>query len=225
MTAFRETRRRPTRTGGPDMRHAEVGFLMTDEVVSVVGRTSSAVVGALLVAHDISGVPVMDDDDHVLGVVSRTDLYGRGEGTAEELMSAPAVTVRAERTVTEAARLMTRRGVERLPVVDEEDRLVGIVTRRDLLRVFLRPDHEIRRCVIDDVLAETMGIDPEAVGVRVRDGVVTLDGRLARSSQIRVVVRLARELDGVVAVTGRLTARFDDVRPSPADRSTGGIPG
>ncbi|WP_327169630.1 CBS domain-containing protein [Streptomyces subrutilus] len=207
------------------MRHAEVGFLMTDEVVSVVGRTSSAVVGALLVAHDISGMPVMDDDDHVLGVVSRTDLTGRGESTAEELMSAPAVTVRAERTVTEAARLMTRRGVERLPVVDEEDRLVGIVTRRDLLRVFLRPDHEIRRCVIDDVLAETMGIDSEAVGVRVRDGVVTLDGRLARSSQIRLVVRLARELDGVVAVTGRLTARFDDVHLSPADRSTGGVPG
>ncbi|WP_405699723.1 CBS domain-containing protein [Streptomyces sp. NBC_00069] len=202
------------------MKHAEVGFLMTDEVVSVVGRTPFADVAGLLVEHDISGVPVVDEDDRVIGIVSQTDLIARRDLTAQELMSAPAVTVHAEQTVTEAARLMTRRGVERLPVIDEEDRLVGIVTRRDLLRVFLCPDHEIHRRLIEEVLGETMGLGTDAVDVHVVDGVVTLDGRLARSSQIPIVLRLAGQLDGVVAVADRLTARFDDSRLSQPDRST-----
>lgn len=202
------------------MKHAKVGFLMTDEVVSVLGWTPFRDVARLLVEHDISGVPVVDEDDRVIGVVSQTDLLARSDLAARELMSAPAITVHAEQTVTEAARLMTRRGVERLPVVDEEDRLVGIVTRRDLLRVFLRPDHEIHRCLVEDVLGETMGLGADAVDVHVVDGVVTLDGRLAKRSQIPVVLRLAWQLDGVVAVTARLTARFDDSRPTPPDGST-----
>ncbi|MFD3546012.1 CBS domain-containing protein [Streptomyces sp. NPDC058655] len=206
------------------MKHAKVGFLMTDEVVAVVGRTPSADVAALLVEHDINGVPVVDEDDRVIGVVSHTDLRARGDLTARDLMSSPAVTVRAEQTVTEAARLMTRRGVERLPVVDEEDRLVGIATRRDLLRVFLRPDHEIRRCLVEDVLEETLGIGSDTVDVHVVDGLVTLNGQLARSSQVHVVLRLAGQVDGVVAVTDRLTARFDDSRPVPPVRRTDGVP-
>ncbi|MFF1414638.1 CBS domain-containing protein [Streptomyces sp. NPDC058289] len=204
------------------MKHAKVGFLMTDEVVSVIGRTPSTDVAALLVEHDISGVPVVDSDDRVLGVISRTDLLNQDTLTAQDLMTAPAVTVHAEQTVTEAARLITRRGVTRLPVVDDEDRLVGIVTRRDLLRVFLRPDHEIHRVLVEDVLADTMGIGADAVGVRVVDGVVTLDGRLPKSSQIPVALRLAGQLDGVVAVIDRLTAHANDTRTRTRlpDRST-----
>ncbi|WP_327302827.1 CBS domain-containing protein [Streptomyces sp. NBC_01298] len=204
------------------MKHAKVGFLMTDEVVSVLGRTPSADVAALLVEHDIGGMPVLDADERVLGVVSRTDLLVQDHLTAEDLMTAPAVTVHADQTVTEAARLITRRGVTRLPVVDEEDRLVGIVTRRDLLRVFLRPDHEIHRVLVEDVLADTMGIGADAVSVDVVDGVVTLDGRLSKSSQIPVALRLAGQLDGVVAVIDRLTAHSNDThthtRTAPPDR-------
>ncbi|MCP3754548.1 CBS domain-containing protein [Streptomyces sp. TBY4] len=206
------------------MKHAKVGFLMTDEVVSVVGRTPCADVAALLVEHDISGVPVLDADERVLGVISRADLLVQDDLAAQDLMTAPAVTVHAEQTVTEAARLIARRGVSRLPVVDEEDPLVGIVTRRDLLRVFLRPDHEIRRVLVEDVLADTMGIGADAVGVRVVDGVVTLDGRLSKSSQIPVALRLAGQLDGVVAVIDRLTAHSNDTRTRtapPASRSGG----
>ncbi|WP_330294777.1 CBS domain-containing protein [Streptomyces sp. NBC_00503] len=198
------------------MKHAKVGFLMTDEVVSVLGRTPSADVAALLVEHDISGMPVLDADERVLGVISRTDLLARDRLTAEDLMTAPAVTVHAEQTVTEAARLITRRGVTRLPVIDDEDRLVGIVTRRDLLRVFLRPDHEIHRVLVEDVLADTMGIGADAVSVRVVDGVVTLDGQLPRSSQIPVALRLSGQLDGVVAVVDRLTAHSNDTRARTA---------
>ncbi|MEV7730439.1 CBS domain-containing protein [Streptomyces sp. NPDC087917] len=198
------------------MKHAKVGFLMTDEVVSVLGRTLSTDVAALLVEHDISGVPVVDADERVVGVISRTDLRAQVHLTAQDLMTAPAVTVHAEQTVTEAARLITRRGVTRLPVIDEEDRLVGIVTRRDLLRVFLRPDYEIRRVLVEEVLADTMGIGADSVSVRVVDGVVTLDGRLPRSSQIPVALRLAGQLDGVVAVIDRLTAHSDDTRTRTA---------
>ncbi|MCY0922513.1 CBS domain-containing protein [Streptomyces sp. H27-G5] len=208
------------------MKHAKVGFLMTDEVISVVGRTPSADVAALLAEHDISGVPVVDADERVIGVVSQTDLLVQDHLTAQDVMTAPAVTVHAEQTVTEAARLITRRGVTRLPVVDEEDRLVGIVTRRDLLRVFLRPDHEIRRVLVEDVLADTMGIAADAVNVRVVDGIVTLDGRLAQSSQIPVALRLAGQLDGVVAVINQLTAHSHDARTPtvPADRSAEDVP-
>ncbi|MER6250412.1 CBS domain-containing protein [Streptomyces sp. NPDC001584] len=208
------------------MKHAKVGFLMTDEVISVLGRTPSADVAALLVEHEISGVPVLDADERVLGVISRTDLLAQDHLTAQDLMTAPAVTVHAEQTVTEAARLITRRGVTRLPVVDEEDRLVGIVTRRDLLRVFLRPDHEIRRVLVEEVLADTMGIGADAVSVRVVDGVVTLDGRLSKSSQIPVALRLAGQLDGVVAVIDRLTTHSNDTRTrtAPPDRIAEDVP-
>ncbi|MET3982800.1 CBS domain-containing protein [Streptomyces sp. PvR034] len=206
------------------MKHAKVGFLMTDDVVSVLEGTPFAAVASLLVAHDFSGVPVVDADERVLGIVSRTDLLAHDRPTAQHLMSAPAITVHGEQTVTEAARLMGRYGVARLPVVDDEERLVGIVTRRDLLRVFLRPDHEIRRVLVEDVLADTMGISAGAVSVRVVDGVVTLDGRLPQSSQIPVALRLAGQLDGVVAVIDRLTARFNDTRANPLEGGAADLP-
>ena len=93
--------------------------------------------------------------------------------TAGGLMSTPAVTVPAEAALPEAARLMTQRGIERLPVVDEEDRLVGIVTRRDLLQVFLRSDEEIRQAVQREVVAGALWLSPHIAEVAVYDGVVT----------------------------------------------------
>lgn len=110
---------------------------------------------------------------------------------------------------------MMRSGVERLPVVDDEDRLVGIVTRRDLLRLFLRPDAEIRRRIIEDVVVGTMGLGADAVAVHVIDGVVTLEGQLESRSQIAILTRLAEQLDGVVAVVGHVTAHADAPTPAP----------
>ncbi|MEV6329931.1 CBS domain-containing protein [Streptomyces sp. NPDC051909] len=187
------------------MKHLKVGALMTDRVVSVVPTTPFRDVAKLLAEHDISGAPVLDEDDRVVGVVSESDLLARRQPTARDLMTAPAVTVHAEETVADAARLMVRRGVERLPVVDEEERLVGIVTRRDLLCVFLRPDPEIRRRVQQDVLVEAMGLSADAVDVHALDGVVTLEGRVRTQSQARTLVGLAERVDGVVAVVDRLS--------------------
>ncbi|WP_351224552.1 CBS domain-containing protein [Streptomyces sp. NPDC002133] len=231
------------------MKHSKVGNLMVGEVVSVVPSTPFKDVAKQLAEHDISGLPVLDEDDRVLGVVSESDLLvrqasagsaGRGRRppahgagpvpdsdkrdalTAAELMTGPAVTVHADDTVAEAARTMLRRSVERLPVVDEEDRLVGIVTRRDLLQVFLRPDPEIRRRVIAEVLVDTLGLAPDAVGVHVVDGVVTLEGLLEKRSEIPVLLRLTEQLDGVVSVTDRLTARVEDSR-APSERTADGV--
>ncbi|MET9657440.1 CBS domain-containing protein [Streptomyces sp. NPDC006510] len=221
------------------MKHIKVGDLMTDDVVSVISLTSFKEVAKLLAQHDISGMPVLDDEDRVVGVVSESDLLSRqaaghpdagttapsgAECTAAEIMSTPAVTVHAEESAPEAARLMARSGVERLPVVDDEDRLVGIVTRRDLLRLFLRPDAEIRRRIIQDVLVNTMGLGSDSVTVHVVDGVVTLEGRLKSRSQIAILAYLAEQLDGVVAVVSHVTAPVDGPVPASFQGATHGPP-
>ncbi|MDX3233108.1 CBS domain-containing protein [Streptomyces sp. ME19-01-6] len=193
------------------MKHRKIGNVMTDDVVRVGSGTSSHEVMELLARHRIGGLPVVDEDEKVLGVVSGTDLRtGSDAPTAGQLMSRPAITVRPQDSVVDAARTMARHGVERLPVIDEEDRLVGIVTRRDLLTVFLRPDQEIRAEVIDEVLIRSLWLLPHVVDVTVTDGVVRLEGQLERHSEVPIAVRMAGQVDGVVAVVDRLTYRVDD---------------
>ncbi|GAA3829273.1 CBS domain-containing protein [Streptomyces phyllanthi] len=219
-----------------------VGEVMTREVVEARRETSFKNVARLLDQHRISGLPVVDDDDKVLGVISETDLIhgqvarsvpGRVRRfrvpalrrsarhaaavaratTAEDLMSTPAITVHPEQPVADAARVMERHHVERLPVVDEEDRLIGIATRRDLLRVFVRTDEEIRQDVLD-VLTRTMGsLPPHTVIVSVGDGMATLEGRLELRSDIPQAVRQTWRVDGVVGVVNSLTFRIDDTHP------------
>ncbi|MDX2296306.1 MULTISPECIES: CBS domain-containing protein [Streptomyces] len=189
------------------MKQLKVGGLMTDDVVTALAGTTFREVAKLIAEHDVSGLPVVDDDDHVVGVVSESDLLARRAPTVRGVMSAPAVTVHAEEAAADAARLMVRRGVERLPVVDEEERLVGIVTRRDLLRVFLRPDPEIRRRIREEILADAMALSEDAVDVHVLDGVVTLAGRLRTRGQVVTLLRLTERMDGVVTVVDRLSAR------------------
>ncbi|MFB9460682.1 CBS domain-containing protein [Streptomyces antimycoticus] len=196
---------------------------MTSEVVQVRRTAPFREVVQLLDHHRISGMPVVDEDDKVLGVVSGTDLVraqakraGRGRARAviaQDLMSTPAVTVHPEQSVPDAARLMERRGVGRLPVVDEEDRLIGIATRRDLLRVFLRTDDDIRHQVTEEVLVGGLELPPEAVLVSVRDGVVTLDGSVELRSQVPEAIHSVWRLDGVVGVVNGLAFRFDDYTP------------
>ncbi|MFI6627159.1 CBS domain-containing protein [Streptomyces sp. NPDC050528] len=202
------------------MKTRTVGEVMTSDVIRAHPMTPFREVVQLLDRHRISGVPIVNDDDKVIGVISGTDLVreqahradvGEGRaGTAEELMSTPAVTVHPEQPVPDAARVMERHGIERLPVVDEEDRLIGIATRRDLLRVFLRTDEDVRREVIDDVLVGALGLAPDTVTVLVRDGLVTLTGPVERRSDVPKAIRAVWQLEGVAGMVNGLTHRVDD---------------
>jgi CBS-domain-containing membrane protein len=125
-------------------------------------------------------------------------------------MTTPVVTARPEWAVVEAARAMDRRKLKRLPVVDETGRLVGIVSRCDLLELFLRHDTAIRDEITEEVLGQTLWLAPEAVSVSVRDGVVTLSGTVEKRSLIPIIERLCRSVDGVVSVHQTLEYTLDD---------------
>jgi CBS domain-containing protein len=216
------------------MRHRIVGELMTRAVVHVQPDTGFKEITRLLAEHNISGVPVLDQDDRPLGLVSEADLLlneaakedpaglvlaphlpprertRSTAATAVGLMTSPAVCARPDWTVVEAARLMQREHLKRLPVVDDAGRLVGIISRGDLLRVFLRHDRAIREEITHEVLDRTLGLSPGCVDIRVQEGRVTLNGTVEHRALVSVVERLCRSVDGVVDVTNRLDYRTDD---------------
>ena len=215
--------------------------VMTREVVAVRGPTPFKELVRLLNEHRITAVPVLDDAGRVVvGVVSESDLAlkevaplreahipvfetaeGRSERakaaslTAAELMTAPAVTVGPEELVAAVARRMHDRNVKRLPVVDRGGALVGIVTRADLLKVFLRSDEEVRFDVLDHVAGDLLRLPAGTVEAEVRDGVVRLAGRVRLRSQALTLEKVTGAVDGVVAVQSRLTWRVDDVDVEP----------
>ncbi|ARP68641.1 inosine-5'-monophosphate dehydrogenase [Streptomyces pluripotens] len=221
------------------MHHRTVAELMTRDVVTVRRDTPFKEIVRLLADNDVTAVPVVDDLDRPQGVVSEADLLrksadqadpsgrtpiphleawerAKAEGArAEELMSAPAVCARPDWNVVEAARLMEVQQVKRLPVVDEADRLLGMVSRGDLLRIFLRRDDAIRDEITEDVLRRTLRLAPAEVTVEVRDGRVVLGGSVEFRSLVPVVEQLCRGVDGVVSVSGHIAYRTDDARPSP----------
>ena len=211
-----------------------VNDVMTTAVVTVVPDTPYRGVVDLLVSHRFSAVPVVDDFQRVTGVVSEADLLRkieyagaeeprlfegrrrRGERvkaaarTAADLMSKPPVTVLTGTSVPAAARLMDNEGVKRLPVVDDLGRLVGMVSRGDLLKVHLRPDDEIYADVRAGVLEPFMADEIEEVNVTVEDGLVTLTGKVDRWSTTDIADRLIRQIAGVVEVVDELEYGYDD---------------
>ncbi|MFD2765034.1 CBS domain-containing protein [Micromonospora eburnea] len=217
------------------MRTWQVGDVMTKDVATVGEETPYRQIVDVLIRRGISAVPVVDDFRRVLGVVSEADLLhkveragqpderrvfeGRRRRTAREkagalvakdLMTAPAVTTYPEAALPAAARLMERDAVKRLPVLDDLGRLVGIVTRSDLLRVHLRTDAEIREDVVQEVLRRVLAVRDGLVTVQVRDGAVTLDGRLDRRSAVELAGRLAAQVSGVVQVHNAVGYDVDD---------------
>ncbi|HEY5836337.1 CBS domain-containing protein [Streptomyces sp.] len=216
------------------MRHRNVSDLMTRPVVRIRADAPFKYVAGLLAEYDLTAVPVVDDTDRPLGVVSEADLLRRQSAlpdpaglltgpdapgaehadavatTAGELMASPAVVAHPQWTVVQAARVMDRHRVKRLPVVDETGRLVGVVSRSDLLRVFLRRDSVIREEITGDVLDHTLGISAAEVTVKVTDGRVSLRGTVERRSLIPVVIRLCQGVDGVVDVTADLGHRREE---------------
>jgi CBS domain-containing protein len=218
------------------MKHRKIQNVMTTDVATVTPDTTFKEIVSLLDSRHISAVPVVDPAGKVLGVVSHADLlarqitqdpderrslltwlmpHDRTEGdTAGELMTAPVHTITADDTVIHAAKALRRHGIKRLPVVDEAGVLVGIVSRVDLLSVFLRDDTEIADEIAHEVFERNLGVavSPGTVSVDVHDGVVTLGGEVDRKSSIPVAEALTRRVDGVVDVDPHLSFAFDDTR-------------
>jgi CBS domain-containing protein len=216
--------------------HSLVKDLMTTQVVTVGPATPFKEIVARLAEHRVSAVPVVDDDRRVLGVVSEADLLLKEEfpepdqatplfwtkrrrlerdraaaTTARDLMSVAVVSIAPDATVAEAARRMHAAGVKRLAVLDEGGRLVGIVSRADLLKVFNRPDQAIRREIMDEVIVGEFMMAPSRFFIHVDDGVVVLQGRVERRSLLPFVLRAVQGVEGVVRVENRLSADIDDV--------------
>ncbi|MFF7588205.1 CBS domain-containing protein [Kitasatospora purpeofusca] len=219
---------------------------MTSPVVRVMPETGFREIVALLAEYDITGVPVVDDDGRPLGIVSEADLLltlaaqedqgslmpppgaarpgPDGSVTAADLMSGPVVCITPSTSVVAAARLMGRHGVKRLPVLDEDGRVFAMVSRGDLLRVFLREDRVIRREIVEEVLGRVEGVSPALVGVEVDQGRVVLSGTVPEPHLVPIVLNLCRSVDGVVSVTDRLSAdNFGGL--GPEEDSPGGADG
>jgi CBS-domain-containing membrane protein len=190
---------------------------------------------------------VLDDDRKVIGVVSEADLLnkealvdepGLVDGilhrrdqakargvTAGDLMTTAVVAVRRDDTVEHAAKLMYDRRVKRLPVIDENGHLVGIISRADVLSIFDRTDHAIRQEITDEVILGEFLVDPSAIQVTVKDGIVTLAGRPETRETGHDIVRRVRHVPGVVAVRDRLDyppperagGRYDVLATFPMD--------
>jgi CBS domain-containing protein len=200
-----------------------VGDVMTLEVVTAAPGMAFKRIAELLTGHNVSALPVVDRGGRVLGVVSQADLLRplQAPGTglaAADLMTADVVTVGADATVAEAARLMERNTVKRLPVVGLDGALIGIVSRSDLLRPFTRPDAETHREVVERIAEGTLLVEPYRVDVAVSDGIVRLAGRVARHGQAKLAEQLAGGVSGVVAVDNHLRSDLDDISPLAGQR-------
>lgn len=210
-------------TVGPDMQLRDLAHLLTD--------------------RQISGVPVVDEDGRCVGVVSETDLLikqlnrplsrrlplewiigerhdpdelrRRAATTAAQAMSAPAITITADRPVREAAAIMVDRNVNRLPVVSD-GRVIGIITRSDMVRAYLRVDDEIVAAVRDDVIRRTLWLDPTGFELTVDDGIVHIGGLIDRRSTARILEKLIALVEGVVDVQSTIEWELDDSHLQPA---------
>ncbi|MEU0133029.1 CBS domain-containing protein [Streptomyces sp. NPDC006296] len=197
--------------------------VMTQTVVAVGLGASFKEIVAAMNQWQVTAVPVLEGEGRVVGVVSEADLMVKeelrdedatltgqaarladhakaGAVTARDLMSSPAVTVLADALLPEAARLMAHNRVKRLPVVDERGVLKGIVSRIDVLKVFLRTDDDLADEVRQEVIVPLFPVSHRHIGVEVAGGRVTLDGEVRDTALVPVAERLARAVEGVVDV-------------------------
>jgi CBS domain-containing protein len=213
----------------------KVQQIMTSDVLTIGPEAEIRDVARLFVEHGISGLPVCGARREILGVVSEGDILFKEQGPrgqsmlarfggkapkelekalavkVSEAMTAPAITTSPYTSVAQAARLMSEHGINRLPVVRGGE-LVGIVTRTDLVRAFVRSDEDIRQEIVEDVLRKTLWLEvPEVIQVNVDRGAVRLYGHLETSSDTSLLVRLVNRVPGVVSVRSDLSWTTDDM--------------
>src|SRR5689334_2641931 len=209
------------------MRVAEI---MTTKVLTVSPSTALKDAAELMLEHRISGMPVVSSNGEVLGVVSETDILFKERlrdvrrsafvprraahedealkltaRTVGAAMTMPPVTIVSDRPVAEAATLMLERGVNRLPVTDTEGRLVGLVTRTDLVRAFVRTDQEIARELREETILNDLWLDPDRFEVTVERGEVRIKGEVEAQHDAELLRRWASQIPGVVTVDAEIT--------------------
>lgn len=218
---------------------ATVRSVMTSEPVSVRAYTPYKQIVRILLDYGISAVPVVDETGHVLGVVSQADLIEKEAAqarsasaahrpvtwhsrtarakahavSADTLMTGPAITISPDADLNAAALLMSKHNIKRLPVVDGEGRLLGVVSRGDLLVPYLRSDVEIHDEILNRVLLSEMCVDPHSIDVKIADGVVTLSGRMENEFVARDTAARVQAIDGVIEVVDYLTPEPGEDQP------------
>jgi CBS domain-containing protein len=214
---------------------ATVKDVMTTHVVAVRQDASYKEMATRLREHRVSAFPVLDEENKVIGIVSEADLLAKEalEGevpgfiggmlrhkeqakaagiTAADVMTKPAITVGPDDTVAHAARVMYGRRVKRLPVIETDGRLAGIVSRADVLSVYSRTDDAIKREVTQNVILDGFLVDPGRLTITVKDGIVTIEGTPETNAVGHDIVDAAKHVEGVVSVRDRL--RYIDDRPA-----------
>ncbi len=220
--------------------------LMTAEVVTVRPETPLKEAARRMVRARVSGLPVTDDSGTLVGIISEADflhrevarerprrhglldaLVGGDSSLAEaelvgEAMTERVVTISPDASLAEAARIMAGHDVKRLPVVDSDGQVLGVLSRADIVAAFTRPDEVIEDEIREDVIRRVLFVDPADMDVAVDDGVVTLGGELPTRTEARLLEELVRRLDGVVNVVNDLRWRLDDTKtitPGPFSKA------
>lgn len=216
-------------------RHRTVADVMTARVHVATPLTPFKFLVRLIEENRISAIPIVDQQGRPVGIVSEADLllkerrreletshdplharrHGREKekaagSIAGEIMTAPPLTIPAGTSLAEAARFMQQRNVRRLIVVDDRGKIAGIVSRSDLLQVFLRTDAEVLSEIVDDLIPAILMTAERAVAVTVENNVVALKGEVDRKSDADILGRLTCEVDSVVDVINQLTYRWND---------------
>lgn len=195
--------------------------LMTTDVITVSPETPIKDAARLMFRHRVSGLPVCDEMSCLVGIITEADFLrlevARGEAdepvpveTVGEVMNRGVVTVGPDQTIPDAAKIMVVQDVKRLPVVDDEQHILGILSRLDVVAVFTRPDEVIEDEIREDLIRRVLFVDPDDIDVRVLDGVVSLSGEIATRNESRLLEEITRRLDGVIRVQNELTWRLDD---------------
>jgi CBS-domain-containing membrane protein len=195
--------------------------LMTTELIQVSPETGIKEAARLMSRHRVSGLPVVDPEGRLVGIITEADFLrievARDEDddpepieTVSQVMSSDVVTISPDAGVSDAARIMATQDIKRLPVVGDDRRLLGIISRMDVVAVFTRPDEVVEDEIREDLLRRVMFVDPDQIDVTVSNGVVSFSGEIGTRNEARLLEELARRLDGVTRVENRLTWRLDD---------------
>lgn len=220
----------------------KVKELMTSDVVSVTEETPLKEAARLMTGRGISGLPVVDDEGRVIGMLSEADFVERSSAgeraglvgmlfdrssrrlkadSVGGAMSRNVIAIAPDATHRQAARVMERKNVKRLPVIDDDGHLLGIVSRSDVLSVFARPDEAIEHDIRYRIIGQVLALDESELSVVVKDGHVDLAGSVPTKTEARLLEELSAGVDGVMSVDSGLHYLVDDTKRADESRPYG----